>query len=107
VLQLAQKRNLPHLHYPLITLVIKDSWQFIERDEEGELLQVATANGVVNVARYYHHETVQVRGADDDVRSNVRKGLEQMKVTLQDYLFPEFLVYVLEAGNDNLVPRRA
>ncbi|KAK3952629.1 hypothetical protein QBC32DRAFT_313751 [Pseudoneurospora amorphoporcata] len=30
---------------------------------------------VVNVARYFHHETVQVRGTDDDVRSNVRGGI--------------------------------
>ncbi|KEY64859.1 hypothetical protein S7711_03856 [Stachybotrys chartarum IBT 7711] len=38
-------------------LVIKDSWQYPERREEGELLQEATAKGVANVARYYHHET--------------------------------------------------
>lgn len=57
-------------------LVIKDSWQYLERDEEGELLRDTTQNGVVNVARYYHHETVRVRGKDDDVLSNVRKGLD-------------------------------
>ncbi|KAH7114560.1 hypothetical protein B0J13DRAFT_656314 [Dactylonectria estremocensis] len=45
-------------------LVIKDSW-----------------HKAVNVARYYHHETVRVRGADDDVRSNVRKGLDVTKAT--------------------------
>ncbi|OAA64234.1 Protein kinase-like domain protein [Niveomyces insectorum RCEF 264] len=61
------------------TLVMKDSWQYTERDEEGVLLQEATERGVVNVARYYHHETVQVRGADDDVLGNVRGGLDVTK----------------------------
>ncbi|KAH0562855.1 hypothetical protein GP486_002528 [Trichoglossum hirsutum] len=62
-------------------LVIKDSWQYIEREEEGELLRDATEKGVVNVARYYHHETVRVGGRDDDINGNVRKGLDIMKGT--------------------------
>lgn len=57
-------------------LVVKDSWQHIERDEEGELLREATESGVVNVARYYHHESVRVGGTDDDIQQNVRKGLD-------------------------------
>ncbi|KAN0076161.1 hypothetical protein V8E54_006303, partial [Elaphomyces granulatus] len=57
-------------------LVIKDSWQYPERDEEGKVLCEATDLDVVNVARYYHHETVCVRGQDDDIQSNVRKGLD-------------------------------
>ncbi|KAG8412999.1 hypothetical protein J3458_022484 [Metarhizium acridum] len=61
-------------------LVIKDSWQYVDRDEEGELLQEATEKGVTNVARYYHHETVRIR-TDDDVRNNVRKGLDVTKAT--------------------------
>ncbi|OBS17289.1 hypothetical protein FPOA_12205 [Fusarium poae] len=61
---------------PEMLLVIKDSWQYPERDEEGELLREATDKGVVNVARYYHHETVQIDGADDDIRNIVRKGLD-------------------------------
>lgn len=56
-------------------LVIKDSWQYPEREEEGELLREATEKKVVNVARYYHHETVRVGGDDDDVCKNIRKGL--------------------------------
>lgn len=44
-------------------LVIKDSWQYPEREEEGELLREATSNGVVNVARYYHYEAVRISGA--------------------------------------------
>ncbi|KAF2192053.1 hypothetical protein K469DRAFT_719131, partial [Zopfia rhizophila CBS 207.26] len=56
-------------------LVIKDSWEFEERPEEGLLLREATEAGVENVARYYHHETVHARGEMDDVRRNVRKGL--------------------------------
>ncbi|KAK6950139.1 hypothetical protein Daesc_008465 [Daldinia eschscholtzii] len=60
---------------PQTPLVIKDSWQYTERDEEGELLKEATEKGVVNVARYYHHETVFVSNKPDDVRGNVRGGL--------------------------------
>ena len=66
---------------PQTPLVIKDSWQYTNRDEEGVLVQEATEKGVVNVARYYHHETVRVHGADDDVRNNVRKGLDVTKAT--------------------------
>ncbi|KAH9436058.1 hypothetical protein MCOR02_004967 [Pyricularia oryzae] len=61
---------------PQKQLVIKDSWQYTEREKKGDLLQKATAKGVVNVARYYHHYTVQIHGMDDDIRNNVRKGLE-------------------------------
>ncbi|KAJ6102052.1 hypothetical protein N7486_004479 [Penicillium sp. IBT 16267x] len=61
---------------PGIPLVIKDSWQYTERDEEGELLQEATDRGVVNVARYHHHATVRIRDQIDDVQGNVRGGLD-------------------------------
>ncbi|KAG0157856.1 Tyrosine-protein kinase, active site [Penicillium digitatum] len=61
---------------PGTPLVVKDSWQYTERDEEGELLEEATKRGVVNVARYYHHATVRIRGKTDDVRDNVRGGLD-------------------------------
>ncbi|KKZ63527.1 hypothetical protein EMCG_02152 [[Emmonsia] crescens] len=57
-------------------LVVKESWQHPERDEEGELLREATEKGVVNVARYYYHETIQVGGKDDDIRDGVRRGLD-------------------------------
>ncbi|OAP55710.1 hypothetical protein AYL99_09862 [Fonsecaea erecta] len=60
-------------------LVIKDSWQYPERDQEGELLREATEKGVENVARYYHHETVQVGSIDDDVQTNIRKVLDISK----------------------------
>lgn len=56
-------------------LIVKDSWQYEERPVEGELLKEATQKGVRNVARYYHHETVQIDGKDDDIFENVRKGL--------------------------------
>ncbi|KAI9777130.1 MAG: hypothetical protein M1839_009086 [Geoglossum umbratile] len=55
-------------------LVVKDSWQYPEREEEGELLRDATEKGVVNVARYYHHETVRVGGKDDDIVAMFEKG---------------------------------
>ncbi|EDN03054.1 predicted protein [Histoplasma mississippiense (nom. inval.)] len=55
-------------------LVVKDSWQYPERTEEGELLREAMAKGVKNVAKYYHHETVHIDGKVDDVLA-IRKGL--------------------------------
>jgi len=57
-------------------LVVKDSWQFPERDEEGEYLLEAIKSEVNHVARYYHHETVRVGGEDDNIVDNVRKGLD-------------------------------
>ncbi|KAK7219761.1 hypothetical protein V2G26_007764 [Clonostachys chloroleuca] len=63
---------------PQTPLVIKDSWQYPDRDEEGELLREATEKGVANIARYYHHETVRVQGINDDIQS-IRKGLDVMK----------------------------
>ncbi|KAG6081413.1 hypothetical protein E4U16_007512 [Claviceps sp. LM84 group G4] len=62
--------------HPETPLVIKDSWQPSERDEEGEMLKQATSRNVVNVARYYHHETVRIGGMIDDVRNCVRRGLD-------------------------------
>jgi len=67
--------------YPDALLVVKDSWQYPERDDEGGLLREATDKGAVYVARYYHHETVRVRNADDDIQNNVRKGLDVTKAT--------------------------
>jgi len=55
-------------------LIVKDSWQYEERPEEGELIKEATDKGVRNIARYYHHETVQVGGKNDDTIKNVRRG---------------------------------
>ena len=55
------------------SLVVKDSWEYEERPEEGSLKE-ATEAGVKNVVRYYHHETVSVDGRVDDVLDNVRKG---------------------------------
>ncbi|KAK7210153.1 hypothetical protein V2G26_017331 [Clonostachys chloroleuca] len=84
---------------PQTPLVIKDSWQYTDRDEEGELLREATQKGVANVARYYHHETVRVRGANDDIQQNIRKGLDVTEAanyrpgraklqSVRTYLFP-------------------
>ncbi|KAG6057006.1 hypothetical protein E4U32_005426, partial [Claviceps aff. humidiphila group G2b] len=60
---------------PELILVVKDSWQEVKGDEEGDMLLLATRKGVVNVARHYHHETVQVRDMNDDVHACVRRGL--------------------------------
>ena len=38
--------------------------------EEGSLIKEATDKGVHNVARYYHHETVQFDGRDDNTIAN-------------------------------------
>ncbi|KAF3768445.1 hypothetical protein M406DRAFT_250425 [Cryphonectria parasitica EP155] len=80
---------------PQIRLVIKDSWQFPERDVEGDLLRKATDNKVINVARYYHHETVQVGGIDDDIQSSVRRGLD---ITKASNYKPDWLDIGLRAG---------
>jgi hypothetical protein len=66
---------------PRSPLVIKDSWQYPDRDEEGELLRDATSKGVANIARYYHHETVRVQGVNDDIQQSIRKGLDITKAT--------------------------
>ncbi|KAH7053440.1 hypothetical protein B0J12DRAFT_698622 [Macrophomina phaseolina] len=65
-------------------LVIKDSWQYEDHPEEGLLLKEAAEPKVEdpakpkvgNVARYYYHETVRIGDAMDDVRGNVRRGLD-------------------------------
>lgn len=62
-------------------IVIKDSWQYPERGEEGELLREALEKGVVNVARYYHHETVRAGDGEDDIHTGVRKGLDITKAS--------------------------
>ncbi|PKK46673.1 hypothetical protein CI102_9133 [Trichoderma harzianum] len=56
--------------------VIKDSWQYPERDDEGEILRKVTQQGVMTVARYYHHETVRIRHVDDSIRKGIRTGLD-------------------------------
>lgn len=57
-------------------LVIKDSWQYPEREDEGVLLREATDKQVVNVSRYYYHGTVQIQSTDDDTQGAIRKGLD-------------------------------
>ncbi|KJZ70776.1 hypothetical protein HIM_09826 [Hirsutella minnesotensis 3608] len=72
----AHRKEAPHT-----PLVIKDSWQYTDRDEEGILVKEASEKGVLNVARYYHHETVRIQGAADDVQANIRKKLDVTKAT--------------------------
>ncbi|KAM7187663.1 hypothetical protein V8F20_010872 [Naviculisporaceae sp. PSN 640] len=60
---------------PLTQFVIKDSWQYVERDDEGKLVQEATSKGVVNVARHYYHQAVLVRG-NNDIQNGIRRGLD-------------------------------
>ena len=56
-------------------LVVKDSWQYFNRPEEGELIRKATAAGVTNISQYYHHVTVLFNKKEDFIRSNVRNGM--------------------------------
>jgi hypothetical protein len=64
-----------HEEDPSATFVIKDSWQYMEQSKEGELLRAAADKRVVNVARYYHHETILLRGEADDIQNTVRGGI--------------------------------
>ena len=57
------------------SLNVKDSWQYEKRSEEGGLIKEATDKDVRNIARYYHHETVQIDEKNDDIIENVRRGL--------------------------------
>ncbi|KAI1823925.1 hypothetical protein F4861DRAFT_549292 [Xylaria intraflava] len=59
-----------------LSLVIKDSWQLTDRDDEGELLQEVAFQDMTNVARYYHYEPACV-----DIQHNVRKGLDITKAS--------------------------
>ncbi|KAI1382502.1 uncharacterized protein F4822DRAFT_443917 [Hypoxylon trugodes] len=43
--------------------VIKNSWQFPEREVEGELLREATEKGVCNVTWYYYYKIIYVNGS--------------------------------------------
>ncbi|WVN87097.1 uncharacterized protein L203_102273 [Cryptococcus depauperatus CBS 7841] len=61
---------------PKKPLVIKDSWQYPERDHEGELLREAMEKRVIHVARHYYHTTVRVGDKDDDVLANIRRGID-------------------------------
>ncbi|KAF1936442.1 hypothetical protein EJ02DRAFT_506533 [Clathrospora elynae] len=66
---------------PNTPLVIKDSWQYPECEEEGKLLRKATKKEVRNVARYFHHETICVGGQDDDIRANPEKPMPPPSTT--------------------------
>ncbi|KAF2258838.1 hypothetical protein CC78DRAFT_556335 [Lojkania enalia] len=55
--------------------------QYPEREGEGELLREATDKGVVNVARYYHYQTVRVGGQDNDIRINPESLIPPLSTT--------------------------
>ena len=59
-------------------LIVKDSWQYIDRPEEGVLIKEATDEHVRNIAKYYHHETVQVGRKDDSTHENIRRRLTEV-----------------------------
>ncbi|XTI91275.1 hypothetical protein V2W45_1471087 [Cenococcum geophilum] len=61
-------------------LIIKDSWQYLEREKEGKLLRKAMGKEVVNMARYYYHKTVYIGGRDNNIY-NIRKGLDIIRAT--------------------------
>lgn len=74
---------------PHSPLVIKDSWQFPEREDEGAILQDIADRGVANMARYYHHYTVHVDGKPDDILNNVRKGIDLSTADFYKSIAPE------------------
>jgi hypothetical protein len=46
---------------------------------------------VVNIAKYYHHETVYIGGKEDNIYNNVYKGLNIIKTInykLKDLIMP-------------------
>ena len=52
---------------------------------------------MVNIARYYHYETVYVGGKEDNICNNVYKGLDIIKVTNykpEDLIIPLRLIRV-------------
>ncbi len=53
--------------------VVKDSWQYVDRPHEGELLKIALAKHVTNISAYHYHEDVQYNGWPDTVLTNIRK----------------------------------
>lgn len=61
---------------PGIPLVVKDFWQYTDREEEGGLLREATNKGVINVARYHHHSTVCIHGKVDDTHRGIRRSMD-------------------------------
>ncbi|KAH6635429.1 hypothetical protein B0J18DRAFT_47465 [Chaetomium sp. MPI-SDFR-AT-0129] len=83
---------------PKTRFVIKDAWQDVERDEEGQLLKEAADKGVVNVVRYYHHETVFARGEIDDIQHNIRRGLDVLEPTNDPLASSEVLLKVSVPG---------
>ncbi|ORX97137.1 hypothetical protein BCR34DRAFT_677209 [Clohesyomyces aquaticus] len=63
------------------SLMIKDSWQFLEREEEGELLREATKKDVVN---------------DNNIRRNARRGLDITKA--KNYRLESLMLPLSVAG---------
>ncbi|KAJ5895509.1 hypothetical protein N7495_007200 [Penicillium taxi] len=83
---------------PTIIIVNKERYIEVERESSTERIIIdevmyrarciagrattcwkAHLKGVVNRARYYWHGTVQINGTNDDVRNNVRGGLDVTK----------------------------
>ncbi|KAI9615426.1 hypothetical protein H4Q26_011364 [Puccinia striiformis f. sp. tritici PST-130] len=54
--------------------LIKDSWQPEHRRQEGSMLCDMTKKNMPHVARYYHHQDVEVAGKKVDIQSYVRRG---------------------------------
>ncbi|KAI0385818.1 hypothetical protein F5Y04DRAFT_291235 [Hypomontagnella monticulosa] len=70
---------------PEVPLVVKEFWRHPSAVDEAELIRKATEKGVVNVARYYHHEAVLINGRPDEVVNLIRGGLDMM--TARDGFF--------------------
>ncbi|KAI1382501.1 uncharacterized protein F4822DRAFT_443919 [Hypoxylon trugodes] len=66
---------------PSTILIIKDSWQFPEREIEGKLLHEATEKDVYNVAQYYYHKTIHINNSVNNIQLDIRKGLDITKAS--------------------------
>ncbi|KAK0627073.1 hypothetical protein B0T14DRAFT_562919 [Immersiella caudata] len=78
---------------PQIPLVIKDSWQYPKRGEEGELLREVTGKGVINIARHYYDETVQIHA---DEFYALRASTKPRRPEEPPHIDPERAVELLE-----------
>jgi hypothetical protein len=56
----------------ITTFVIKDSWQYGGKDDEGDLLRYVTDREVANVAPCYHSTSVRILDTVDDLHHCVR-----------------------------------
>ncbi|KAH6949047.1 hypothetical protein BKA56DRAFT_716298, partial [Ilyonectria sp. MPI-CAGE-AT-0026] len=63
-----------------------------------------TDKDVINVARYYYHETVRVHRMDDDIRNNIQQGLNIATALNYQPHRPAQFSNITAEGKDPLLP---